>query len=61
MSHHSHIDYMWRAAKMGFQVRFYFVATDDPAINLDRVANRVAHGGHDVPTDRIIGRYDLLP
>jgi predicted ABC-type ATPase len=34
-----------------------FVATDDPGINRARVANRVTHGGHDVPADRIEARY----
>ncbi len=42
-----------------------FVGTADPAINLDRVAQRVEEGGHDVPADRIVARYsrtmDLLP
>lgn len=58
MSHPSHIEYMQRAAANGFGVRLYFVATEDPAINLDRVANRVLHGGHPVPPERIVSRYD---
>ncbi len=57
MSHPSHIEYMREAANAGFEVRFYFVATEDPVINLDRVGNRVVRGGHDVPADRIVGRY----
>lgn len=57
MSHPSHIDYMAKAADWGFTVRLYFVATEDPVINLDRVANRVLHGGHAVPVERIINRY----
>jgi predicted ABC-type ATPase len=57
MSHVSHIEYMRTARESGFEVRLFFVATDKPEINLGRVANRVAHGGHDVPQDRIISRY----
>ncbi len=57
MSHTSHIDYMLAARASGFEVRLFFVATDKPEINLGRVANRVAHGGHDVPQDRIVSRY----
>lgn len=57
MSHPSHIDYMRGAAAAGFEVRLFFVATGDPSVNLGRVANRVRHGGHDVPTDKVIGRY----
>lgn len=33
------------------------MATDDPAINVARVWQRVRAGGHDVPTDKIIARY----
>ena len=57
MSHPSHIDYMLRAASQGFEIRLFFVATEDPVINEGRVANRVMHGGHDVPRDRIATRY----
>jgi predicted ABC-type ATPase len=57
MSHFSHIDYMLEAKRRGFEVRLYFVATDDPAINIDRVASRVARGGHGVPEDRVVARY----
>ena len=44
----------------------YFVCTDDPEINIDRVANRVEKGGHNVPSEKIISRYhntlqNLLP
>lgn len=57
MSHISHVEYMQEARTKGFEVRLYFVATDMPVVNLLRVANRVAHGGHDVPEDRIFSRY----
>ena len=57
MSHHSHVEAMKAARANGFFVQLVFVTTDDPALNVARVANRVAEGGHDVPRDRIIGRY----
>jgi len=57
MSHHSHIDYMLEARDAGFETRLFFVATEDPSINLDRVRNRVLHGGHPVPAERVIERY----
>lgn len=31
----------------------YFVATDSPEINIQRVANRVEERSHDVPKDKI--------
>lgn len=58
MSHPSHIEHLRDAAAAGFVTRLFFVATNDPRINEDRVANRVVHGGHDVPSDRIRKRYD---
>ena len=57
MSHGSHIDHLRKAKEAGFTTRLFFVATEDPVINKGRVANRVLHGGHDVPTDRIAARY----
>lgn len=65
MSHISHVDYMLEAQLSGFEVRLFFVSTDKPEINVGRVKNRVEHGGHNVPQDRIISRYfrclDNLP
>lgn len=64
MSHRSKIDILAQAQAAGYRTYLYFVATDDPAINSSRVANRVALGGHAVPEDKIVSRYrrslDLL-
>jgi predicted ABC-type ATPase len=57
LSHPSHIDHLRLARSAGFTVIVYFVATDSPLISVGRVANRVVHGGHDVPNDRIVQRY----
>ena len=57
MSHPSHVELMRRARAGGYFVRLIFVGIDNPAINVARVANRVALGGHDVPTDRFRERY----
>lgn len=39
-------------------MRCYYVLTVDPMINVQRVKFRVASGGHSVPEDKIIDRYD---
>jgi predicted ABC-type ATPase len=57
MSHPSKVDFMVRAADAGYDVTIYFVCTSDPEINVARVKNRVALGGHDVPRQRIVARY----
>jgi predicted ABC-type ATPase len=65
MSHPSKLDFMREAKGKGYNVSFFFVGTDDPTINLGRVAQRVQDGGHNVPAERILSRYErvmgLLP
>jgi predicted ABC-type ATPase len=64
MSHDSKIEFIRRAQDSGFRTYLYFVATDDPEINVGRVAQRVAQNGHRVEEDLIRKRYgrslDLL-
>ena len=47
-----------RAREKGYFIRCYYILTADPIINVWRVKSRVASGGHDVPEDKIIARYD---
>ena len=47
-----------RAKKLRYFIRCYYVLTVDPYINVYRVKSRVAEGGHDVPVEKIIERYD---
>lgn len=51
------VDFVRRAKDAGFFVRLFFVCTNDPSINAQRVALRVLEGGHDVPIKKIISRY----
>lgn len=51
------LEYVRRAKAAGFFVRLFFVCTDDPSINAQRIALRVMEGGHDVPIPKIISRY----
>ena len=64
MSHKSKVDLLAKAQQAGYRTYLYFVATDDPTINVSRVRTRVKLGGHAVPEDRIVKRYyrslDLL-
>lgn len=57
MSHPSKIDYLVTAKAKGFDVLLLFVGINDPLVNVQRVANRVAKGGHDVPAEKIVERY----
>ena len=64
MSHRSKVELLARAQQAGYRTYLYYIATDDPEINISRVRNRVKLGGHSVPEDRIGPRYyrslDLL-
>lgn len=52
------VNYILRAHKAGFFIRFFFVCTNNPTINAARIAHRVMEGGHDVPISKIISRYN---
>jgi predicted ABC-type ATPase len=58
MSHPSKIEEMRAAKAAGYHVTFIGVSLQNPELNVARVALRVSEGGHDVPTDRIIARYE---
>lgn len=57
-SHSSKIDFIRKAKENGFKIYLYFIATRNPLINQERVENRVKFGGHDVPADKIVSRYN---
>ncbi len=57
MSHPGKVALLEKAQRLGYRTYLYFVATDDPNINVSRVSNRVGLGGHAVPEDKIISRY----
>jgi predicted ABC-type ATPase len=47
-----------KAREKGYFIRCYYILTADPMINVWRVRSRVEAGGHDVPEEKIIERYD---
>lgn len=57
MSHPDKIQFLTKALKKGYRVYLYFIATEDPEINIARVNIRVAQDGHAVPPDIIRNRY----
>lgn len=58
LSRDHNLNLLKRARQDGFFIRCYYILTADPQINVARVASRVLAGGHDVPVDKIISRYD---
>lgn len=57
MSSRDKVEFLKLAQAQGFRTYLYYVATEDPAINVARVRHRVRSGGHFVPEDKIIARY----
>ena len=58
MSSPDKVTLMRRALDAGYRVYLYYIATADPTINISRVRNRVKGGGHGVPEDKIVSRYE---
>ena len=50
--------FLEKAKVNGYSITLHFIATESPKINIERVAKRVKQGGHDVPKDKIISRYE---
>ena len=57
MSHESKIEFLQQAKDSGYKVYLYFIATEDPEININRVKVRVAQKGHNVSPEVITNRY----
>jgi predicted ABC-type ATPase len=57
MSAPDKIELLKTAQRLGYRTYLYYIATDNPRINISRVRQRVESGGHDVPQDKIVSRY----
>lgn len=57
MSAPDKVELLQEAQSRGFRTYLYYIATEDPEINIQRVHNRVLDGGHDVPESKIRQRY----
>jgi predicted ABC-type ATPase len=64
MSSSDKMSFLQTARQGEFRTYLYYIATEDPIINISRVRHRVKMGGHSVPEDKIVSHYqrslDLL-
>jgi len=51
-------DLVLAAKKRNFTIRLIYVLLNSPQLNVERVRLRVAKGGHDVPTEKILERRE---
>ncbi|MCL2049769.1 MAG: zeta toxin family protein [Defluviitaleaceae bacterium] len=58
LSTYEKVDFMKRAKRKGYILHVHYVLTKGVEINIKRVETRVSQGGHDVPRDKIISRYE---
>jgi predicted ABC-type ATPase len=54
----SKLEFIRHAKRQGYKIHVVYITTSSPEINIARVKDRVKHGGHDVPHDKIISRYE---
>ncbi len=60
MSHPSKIEFMQSAKNAGYDVMLIFVGLSSPQLSFERVRQRVQSGGHDVPKDKVMARYERV-
>jgi predicted ABC-type ATPase len=53
----SYINRIRRWRSQGWIVNLYYLFVRDVSVSINRVAERVAHGGHDIPLEHIRRRY----
>ena len=51
------LEFLRKAKDAGFFIRFFYVCTSDPTINVARITQRYLNGGHEVPISKVISRY----
>lgn len=57
MSHKSKIEFFKKARQAGYKNYLYYISTESPIINVERVKQRVKLGGHPVAVKKIESRY----
>lgn len=51
------LGFLLDAVSQGYHVLLCFIGISSPELCEERVAMRVSQGGHDVPADKLVGRY----
>jgi predicted ABC-type ATPase len=54
------LEFLKEAERAGYTVVLFFIGVDRPETSKDRVAMRVAQGGHDVPNEKLDTRYQRV-
>jgi predicted ABC-type ATPase len=58
-------EFLKSAKERGYHISLIYITTADPQINIQRIEDRKKQGGHGVPTEKVLKRYEksmtLLP
>lgn len=57
LSTRRNLDLLLKAKEMGYFIKAFYVVTIDPKVNVERIADRVADGGHAVPSGKVESRF----
>ena len=58
LSGRTYIELFKRWKELGYRIEVIFLKLDSPKLSLNRIAMRVAQGGHDVPKEDVLRRFD---
>lgn len=51
------LEFVRKAKEAGFFIRIFYVCTESPLININRIAKRYLNGGHEVPISKTVSRF----
>ena len=57
LSHPAKIEFLKKSRDAGYKNYLYYISTEAPVINIERVRQRVKQGGHPVKESKIRSRY----
>lgn len=51
------VDFIMKAKAEGYFIRLFFISTESPTINAARIVKRYMEGGHSVPIEKVVSRF----
>ena len=58
LSGHAHLRFLKKWKAEGYFIKIIYLRINSPELSLDRIATRVTQGGHDVPREVVLRRFD---
>ena len=52
------LDFLKLVKENGYHITLIYITTTDPSVNIQRIENRKKQGGHGVPADKVLKRYE---